>query len=103
VRRTVQIVSPVVVVEMEPLVDDCESGGGTAEGEYPPAPGSFVLPGWRSIEEELESGEAMETGGCIEVEHSLRVSLIDVDLSPLTPHKGHSSRRGRRPGMAGED
>jgi hypothetical protein len=101
-ERAIQIVSPFVVVEMEPLVD-CESGRGTAGGEYPPAPGLFVLPGWRSIDEELESGEAMETGSCVEVEHSLRVSVIDVDSSPLPPHKGHSSERGRRPGMVGED
>jgi hypothetical protein len=100
-ERTVQIVSPFVVVKMEPLVDDCESGGGTAGRGYPPAPSSFVLPGWRSIEEELESGEAIETGSCVEVEHS--VSVIDVNSCPLTPHTGHSSERGRRPGMVGED
>jgi hypothetical protein len=101
-ERTVQVVPPFVVVEMEPLVD-CESGEGTAGGGYPPAPGSFVLPGWRSIEEELESGEAMETGSCVEVEHSLRVLVIDVNSHPLMPHTGHSSERGRRPGMVGED
>jgi hypothetical protein len=101
-ERTVQIVSPLVVVEMEPLVD-CESGGGTAGGGYPPAPGSFVSPGWRSIGEELESGEAMETGSCVEVEHSLSVSVIDDNSSPLTSHTGNSSERGRRPGMVGED
>jgi hypothetical protein len=87
---------------MEPLVD-CESGGGTAGRGYPPAPGSFVLPGWRSIEEELESCDAMETGSFVEVEHSLRVSVIDVNSRPLTPHTGHSSERGRRPGMVEED
>jgi hypothetical protein len=86
---------------METLVD-CESVGSTAGGRSPPAPGSFVLPGWCSIEEKLESDEAMETEGCIEADHSLRVSVV-TNSGPLSAHKSDSLERGRRPGTVGED
>jgi hypothetical protein len=86
---------------MEPLVD-CESGGSTAGGRSPPAPGSFVLPGWCSIEEELESDEATEMESCIEADHSLRVSVV-INLGPLSTHTSDSLGRGRRPGTGGKD
>jgi hypothetical protein len=63
--------------------------------------GSFVLPGWCSIEEKLESGEAMETEGCIEVDHSLRVSVVVINSGPLSTHTNGSLERGRTPGTVG--
>jgi hypothetical protein len=102
VEKTVWIVSLVVEVGMETLVD-CESVGSTAGGRSPPAPGSFVLPGWCSIEEKLESGEAMETEGCIEIDHSLRVSVVVINSGPLSTHTNGSLKRGRTPGRVGED
>jgi hypothetical protein len=86
---------------MEPLVD-CESGGSTAGWRSPPAPGSFVLPGWCSIEEKLESNGAMETESCVEADHSLRVSVV-INSGPLSAHTSDSLERGRRPGTVGED
>jgi hypothetical protein len=86
---------------MEPLVD-CESGENTAEGRSPPVPGSFALPGWCSIDEELESGEATETDSCVEADHSLHVSVV-INSGPLSTHTSNSLERGRRPGTVGED
>jgi hypothetical protein len=96
--KTVWIVSLVVEVGMETLVD-CESVGSTAGERSPPAPGSLVLPGRCSIEEKLESDETMETGGCVEVDHSLRVSVV-INSSPLSAHterligEGQNTRHG---------
>jgi hypothetical protein len=102
VGKTEWIVSLFVEVRMETLVD-CEPVGSTAGGRSPPAPGSFVLPGWRSIGEKLESDEAMETEGCVEVDHSLRVSVVVINSGPLSTHTNGSLERGRTPGTVGED
>jgi hypothetical protein len=87
---------------MEPLVD-CESVEGTAGRQSPPAPGSFVLPDCCSIEEMLESSDAMETENCVEVDHSLCFSIFDVNSSPLSSHTSDLLERGTTPGTVGED
>jgi hypothetical protein len=54
----------------------------TAERGSPLAP-DIIVPGWCSIEEMLESGDAMETESCAKVDHSSRVFVVDVSSSPL--------------------
>jgi hypothetical protein len=93
---------PVVVVEIDPVVD-CELVGIAARRGSSPAPGSLVLPDWGSIEERLEEGDAMETENCVEVDHSLVFSVVDVNSSPSSSHTSDSLESGTTPGTVGED